>query len=199
MKNLLPLALAAAACLSFHSAVASVVSELTADQKSQLEAGEMLVSESNVEGGAWPKVTVTTFVEAPVARLTALFHDYEAAPSYQPSMVSATVVKKESPNVVDVCYVSKLPIVGENTNTVRNTYSTSGDASIVKWTLLDSTSANVSDGSMTVEPFDGGSLLQYVNYVEPKSKLAILAKGVAVSEAKKTVGEIKAEAEKRAK
>ncbi len=199
MKKLLPLAFAVAACISIHPAAASVVSELTADQKSQLEAGEMLVSESKVEGGSWPKVTVTTLVKAPVATLTALFHDYEAAPSYQPNMVSATVIKKESPNVVDVRYVSKLPIVGENTNTVRNTYSTSGDMSKVQWTLLESTSANVSDGSMTVEPFDGGSVLRYENYVEPKSKLAVLARSAAVGEVKKTVTEIKDEAEKRAK
>ncbi len=198
MKKLLSLTFVLAAAASLQSATASLVSDLSADQKSQLEAGEMLVSQTKVDGGAWPKVTVTTLVKAPVATLTALFRDYESAPSYQPNVVSAKVVKTESANVVDVRYVSKLPVVGENTNTVRNTYSTPGDSSVVKWTLLDSTSANVSDGSMTVEPFDGGSVLRYENYVEPKSKLAILARSAAVGEAKKTVSQIKDEAEKRA-
>ncbi len=199
MKNISPFCAAVAALLSIQPLSADIVGDLSSEQIKKLNAGEMLVSESKVDGGAWPKVSVTTLVEAPVATLTALFRDYEAAPSYQPNMVSATVVDKPSADVVDVKYVSKLPVIGENTNKVRNTYSTSGAQSIVEWKLLDSTSANVSNGSMVVEAFEGGSVLRYENYVEPKSKLAVLAKGAALGEAKKTVRQIKAEAEKRAK
>ncbi len=199
MTKLSPLAFAVLIAVFPPSPVrAGIEAKLSADQLAKLESGEMVVSEKDVEGGAWPQITVFAKIAAPLETVTALFRDYEAAPSYQPNIVAAKVVDQPSANVVDVKYTSKMPIVGESSNTVRNTFSESGDQTIVKWTLLESTTANVSDGSMVVEPFEDGTLLKYTNYVEPKSKLAILAKGAAVGEVKKTVKQIKAEAERRA-
>ncbi len=197
-RKFLPLLFATlVGCGTAPIAFAGLPDGLTADQMAELERGELVVSEQSKPGGPWPEITVITKIDASLATVTALFHDYEAAPDYQPNIVAASVVDKPSAKVVDVRYTSKMPIVGESSNTVRNTFSETADSTTVEWTLLESTTADVSDGSMTVEPFAGGTLLKYTNYVKPKSKLAILARGAAVGEAKKTVRQIKAEAERR--
>jgi hypothetical protein len=181
-----------------HSPFAATSADLSADQIAKLNGGDMIVLEKKMEGGPWPEITVITKVAAPLATITNLFRDYEAAPDYQPNIVATEVVDQPSANVVDVKYTSKMPVVGESSNTVRNTFTETADSTTVKWTLLESTTADVSDGSMVVESFEGGTLLKYTNYVQPKSKLAILARGAAVGEVKKTVRQIKAEAERRA-
>ncbi len=198
-KRIAPAVLAALLSVAAsHSPLAAPSDGLSADQIAKLNDGEMIISEKEEEGGPWPEITVLTKVAAPLATLTKLFRDYEAAPDYQPNIVAAEVVDQPSANVVDVKYTSKMPVVGESSNTVRNTFTETADSTTVKWTLLESTTADVSDGSMVVEPFENGTLLKYTNYVQPKSKLAILARGAAVGEVKKTVRQIKAEAERRA-
>jgi hypothetical protein len=82
---------------------------------------------------------------------------------------------------------------------VENTFSQSGSGVTVQWKLLKSAMADVSDGSLQVEPYKTGSIMRYTNYVKPKFSLAGMAKGAALDSVKTTVTELKAEAEKRAK
>ncbi len=198
-KKISPLAFAAIATALVSAPLSAAgAGELTSAQTAEVDAGELVVSEQEKPGGPWPVITVVTKIAAPLETVTKLFRDYEAAPDYQPNIVAAEVVSQPSANVVDVKYTSKMPVVGESSNTVRNTFTETADSTTVVWTLLESTTADVSDGSMVVESYEGGTLLTYTNYVKPKSKLAILARGAAVGEVKKTVRQIKAEAERRA-
>jgi hypothetical protein len=98
-------------------------------------------------------------------------------------------------------YTQKLPIFGTTNFTVQNTYSESDGGVTVTWKLLKSSMADVSDGSIRVEPYgNGGSIMRYINYVKPKlGALAGMAKGSALDSVKSTVSDLKNEAEKRAK
>lgn len=179
---------------------ADVADSLSGAQLSQLKAGEMVVESKDVPGGVWPQVTIYTLVAAPVATIGGVFRDYAHAPEFQPSIVSATVVAHPSANVYNVEYTQKLPMFGTTKFTVQNTFQTSGDALTVTWKLLKSSMADISDGSLQVEPYGDGSIMRYINYVKPKlGALAGMAKGSALDSVKTTVSELKAEAEKRAK
>ncbi len=174
----------------------SLLKNLSSDQVATLKQGQMVVASENVPGGPWPRLKVYTLVNASVPVIKSVFLDYANAQNYIPNLVSAKVVDRPSANVVDVAYTSHMPIVGNSTSTVRNTYVTKGNALTVDWNLLSSTVADVSTGQLKVEPFGSGSLMRYTNYVVPKSSLAFLAKGVAMNEVKATVAAIKKQAEK---
>jgi hypothetical protein len=198
MRLLLPGVAAFAAVVL--SAKADLAGSLSPAQKKQLDAGQMVVESKDMPGGVWPQVTVYTLVNAPVATIASVFRDYEHAQDFQPSIVSAKVVNQPSPNVCDVQYTQKLPIFGTTTFTVQNTYSNSDGGVTVTWKLLKSAMADVSDGSLRVEPYGNGAIMRYVNYVKPKlGIIAGAAKGEALSSVKQTVSELKAEAERRAK
>lgn len=193
-----PLCLAVLVALA-SSALAGVADKLSADQIAQLDAGGQVVESKNISGGVWPQLTVYTLVNAPVSVITSVFKDYAHAQDFQPSIVSAKVVDQPSPNVYDVEYTQKLPLFGTTSFTVRNTFNQSKGALTVTWTLLKSSMADVSDGSLRAESYGNGSILRYVNYVKPKlGALAGLAKNSALDSVKSTVSELKGEAEKRA-
>jgi hypothetical protein len=179
---------------------AGLADSLSSAQRSELDKGELVVESKNIPGGAWPQLTVYTIVAAPLDVVEDLLSDYKSASTYNPGLVSAKVVATPSPDVKDVEYTEKMPIVGMVSYTVRNTYTYDGNGGLtIAWNLLSSPVASESTGSITVEPFEKGTLLRYVNYVKPKSSLAALAKGAALGSVKKTVLAIKQEAETRAK
>jgi hypothetical protein len=183
------------------SSRADLAGSLSPDQLKQLKAGELVVESKDIPGGVWPQLTVYTLVNAPVAVIDALFRDYAHAQDYQPSIISAKVVAKPAPNVFNVEYTQKLPLFGTTNFTVQNTFSNGKDGGLtVTWKLLQSSMADVSDGSLRVEPYGAGSIMRYVNYVKPKlGFLAGAAKSSAQDSVKSTVTDLKNEAEKRAK
>lgn len=182
------------------AARADLPAQLSADQLKQLKSGQMVVVQKDVPGGPWPQLTVYTLVQAPVATIGAVFRDYDHAQDFQPSIVSAKVIASPSPNVRDVQYTQKLPIFGTTSFTVRNTFTEDASGLDVSWKLLQSAMADVSDGSLRVEPYGSGSIMRYTNYVKPKlGALAGMAKSAALGEVKDTVTALKNEAEKRAR
>jgi len=179
---------------------ADIAGDLSAAQLGQLKKGLMVVVSKDIPGGVWPQLTVYTLVAAPVVTISAVFRDYAHAQDFQPSIVSAKVVSQPSPNVYVVEYTQKLPIFGTTSFTVQNTFSQSGGSLDVQWKLIKSSMADISDGSLRVEPYGTESIMRYVNYVKPKlGALAGLAKGSALDSVKTTVSQLKAESEKRAK
>lgn len=179
---------------------ADLADNLSASQLQQLKNGQLVVESKDIPGGVWPQLTVYTLVNAPVATVAGVFRDYKHAQDFQPDMVSAKVVSRPGPNICDVEYTQKMPIFGTTTFTVQNTYSDSDSGVTVKWKLLKSAMADISEGSLRVEPFGNGSILRYINYVKPKGGfIAGVAKGAALDSVKNTVSALKTEAEKRAK
>ncbi len=178
---------------------ADVAGSLSADQLSQLKGGRMVVESKDMPGGVWPQITIYTLVNAPVATISGVFKDYAHAQDFQPSLISAKVISQPSPNVFNVEYTQKMPLFGTTNVTVQNTFTDSNAGVTVQWKLLKSAMADISDGSLRVEPYGSGSIMRYTNYVKPKFALAGVAKGAALDSVKTTVSELKAEAEKRAK
>jgi hypothetical protein len=185
--------------LFFGSASAQkTLDALSPEQLKQLNSGELVVTSRDIPGGVWPELTVYTKVNAPVSAVGDVFLDYDNAQNYIPNLVSAKVIAQPEPDVRDVEYTSKMPLLGNSTYSVRNWFEKSADGITVRWKLLQSPMAEISVGSLRVEPIDGGCVMRYTNYVKPKSSIAIVAKGAAQSEVRKTVTAIKTEAERRA-
>jgi len=174
---------------------AAMIDELDAAQQAQLKNGQVVVTAADIAGFVWPKLTLYKIVNASPAQMMALFADYAAAPGYTPNMVSAVVTATPKPNVKNVRYTVRVPVLGTISYDVENTFSKNK----VTWDLIQSPLAKSSTGSLRVEPYgDNQTLFSYTNLVEPVTKMAALLKGQARNEAVATINAISSEAEKRA-
>lgn len=172
-----------------------MINELDASQQTQLKQGQVVVISTDVPNFVWPKLVLYKIVNATPAQMMALFADYDAAPGYTPNMVSAVVTGTPKPNVKDVRYTVRVPVLGTISYDVQNTFSKNK----VTWNLIQSPLAKSSTGSLRVEPYGNNqTLFSYTNLVEPVTKMAAMLKGQARSEAVATINAISAEAEKRA-
>lgn len=189
----------AAVVLSISIARADLLSEVPQNAQDELAQGQLVVKSQNVPGAPWPRLMLYQVIDCSPKLLWDLFNDYNAAPSYTPNLISATVVSTNPDGSKDVEYTVKVPIIQRATYTVRNTYSKQGDIRTVAWTLLKSPLAKSSDGSLRLEPYGKNqTLLCYTNLVVPITNLVAGLKNQALQEAKTTVRAIKTEAERRA-
>lgn len=179
-------------------AFAGLRDALDADQIKQLEAGESVTVLNKIEGATWPEIKIYREVNASPAQVADLFTDYEKAPTYIPNMLKAEVIGDLNSKSTDVQYTVKFPILSKVSYVVRNQYAQKGDTYRVSWTLVKSSLAKSSTGSLEVEPMGNHTIFCYTNLAEPITKLAAGLKNQAVGEAQATVEAIAKEAEKRA-
>lgn len=183
------------AVLSLHAGLLDEVQ----DQMGDLKAGQTVVKSEAVPGAPWPELQLYRIVNAPPKVINNLFTDYDAAPDYIPNMIAAKVISDNSDGTKDVQYTVKVPILQKISYTVQNSYVQKGNTYAVKWKLLKSPLAKVSDGSLRVEPYAGGkAIMCYTNLCIPITNLVAGLKNQALNEAKSTVSAIATEAEKRA-
>lgn len=175
----------------------SLIKELTPAQLKSLQAGETVLTSKDLPDEAWPELTLYRLVAAKPAEVFELFNDYASAPSYTPGMISAEVVAEPSPNVKDVRYTVRMPVVSRISYIVRNQYNRRGQTYEVSWNLVESPVASASTGSLTIEPYEGKTLLRYRNHVTPSVPMAGMLKGQAAKEARTTIEAIEAEAARR--
>jgi len=155
---------------------APMLADLDATQRAALDRGDQVVVSRDMPGGVWPELTVYQHVNAPVAAVRDVFLDYDNAHKYIPNLVSARVFNEPEPGVRDIEYTQRLPLLGHSSYTVRNWYENSPTSMTVRWELLESGMAEISDGSLRVEQDGNGCILRYTNYVKPKSSIAIVAR-----------------------
>jgi len=192
--------LAAFIALASPLAQADILSEVPADSKTQLTAGEVVVTSEDIKGAPWPKLVLYQVVDAPPQVLINLLTDYDAAPAYTPGLISAKILATNADGSKDIEYTVKAPLLQKISYSVHNTYVKKGDNFTVNWDLIHSPLAKTSTGSIRVEPYGKNqSLMCYTNFVVPITNLVAGMKGDALKSAKETVAAIKQEAERRAK
>jgi hypothetical protein len=179
------------------SSHASMADALTAEQLKILEEGKTVVTSREIPKEPWPELTLFRVVDASPKAVFDLFNDYESAPSYTPGMTKAEVIGQPERSAKDVRYTVKVPVLGSISYVVRNFYSSAGETYEVRWELVESPMASASNGALTIEPFDGKTLLRYRNHVTPSVPMAGVLKGQARKEAETTIESIGREAERR--
>jgi len=171
---------------------------LSSPQVEMLKQGKTVVTSKEIPKEAWPELTLFRVVNASPKEVFDLFNDYESAPSYTPGMIKAEVIAEPDPKAKDVRYTVRVPVLGNISYVVRNFYSQKGGVFEVRWELVESPMASASTGSLTIEPYNGKTLLRYRNHVTPSVPMAGMLKGQARKEAETTIEAIGKEAERRA-
>ncbi len=192
-----PLTLLLAALAFSAPATGAMVEELSAADRSKLEAGESVLITVEKPGATWPEVRIYRKVKATPEGVTALFLDYENANSFIDNLKSAVVENEPDANTKDVRYTVKLPVIFTISYLVRNRYEKTPEGYTVHWNLLEALFAKSAVGSLRVEPHGDITVICYTNHVEPATRLVAGLRGHAIKEASNTVDAIVAEAERR--
>lgn len=177
---------------------ATIVEELSQQDRNKLESGGNVLVTVEKEGAVWPEVRIYRKVKATPQGVTDLFLDYEHANTFIENLDSAKVEKEPDANTKDVRYTVRLPVIFTINYLVRNRYEKTQDGYKVSWHLLEPPfAAKSAVGSLRVEPHGDKAVICYANHVEPATRLIAGLRGHAIKEASKTVDAIVKEAEKR--
>lgn len=179
------------------SASASMLTELSDQDRAKLESGQSVVATIEKPDAIWPEVRIYRKVKATPQGVTDLFLDYEKADTFIDNLESAVVEKKPDANTKDVRYTVRLPVLFTISYLVRNRYEKTPEGYTVHWDLLESLFAKSAKGSLRVEPHGDTAVICYANHVEPATRLVAGLRGQALKEASKTVDAIVKEAERR--
>lgn len=192
--RILPLALATLFPLL---AVAGIRTELTPTQLNDLERGQQVVVKEEVEGRPWPRLRIYQKVAATPEEVLAVFCDYAQATTFVPDVIKSEISRMISPCVLEVDYQIDIPMLPDESYTTRNSLSSSGDSYKVAWVLVRALQTKASEGTLRVEPAEGGALLCYTNLVTPGSSMASLLRIPAIERMKTTVAAIVKKVEKQ--
>lgn len=192
--RILPLALATLFPLL---AVAGIRTELTPTQLNDLERGQQVVVKEEVEGRPWPRLRIYQKVAATPEEVLAVFCDYAQATTFVPDVIKSEISRMISPCVLEVDYQIDIPMLPDESYTTRNSLSSSGDSYKVAWVLVRALQTKASEGTLRVEPAEGGALLCYTNLVTPGSSMAGLLRIPAIERMKTTVAAIVKKVEKQ--
>jgi hypothetical protein len=160
-------------------AVRASAQELDAVQRAAIDAGRQVVVSEKVPGSSWPRVTVYQFFPGSTEEAAAVFADYERHVSFMPNVKQSRISRTVDSVTVEVDYVLNVPIVSDESYTVRDHLTSSGPDSgstarsyRVEWTLVRASSTKAADGEARFEPRRDGTLMTYRNLVVPGSRLA---------------------------
>lgn len=152
---------------------------LSASQRDALDAGRPVVITDDVAGVAWPRVTVLRVIPGPPDEAAAVFADYARHATYLPNVLRSEVSRVVDSVTAEVSYVLSVPIVADESYTVRNTIT--ADAALdprqprayrIAWTLVRASSTKAADGEARFESYRGGTLFTYRNLVVPGGRIA---------------------------
>ena len=188
-----------AACLTaLPAATAGVLEDLSRDQQSDLEKGDLIVLEQDIPGKPWPRVRIYKRIKATPEEVAAVFFDYDQAKTYIPDVLESKISKRIAPCVVEVDYEVNVPILRDEAYTARNEMKALSESYQVSWTLLRALQTKAAEGNLLIEPFENGSsVIRYTNLVTPSSGMAKILKGPALFRMQKTVLAIGEKVEKQ--
>ncbi|MEI8294177.1 MAG: SRPBCC family protein [bacterium] len=179
---------AAAMLASLVTSTANLLADLSATQQQQVAKGELVEREEEIPDKPWPRLRIYKRIHASPEEVAAVFFDYEQAKTYIPDVLDSKISKKISPAVMEVDYAIDVPILRDEAYTARNEMKALDGGYVASWTLLRALQTKSAEGSLRIEPFEGGgSVIRYANLVTPSSGMAKILRGPALARMQKTV------------
>jgi hypothetical protein len=192
------------ACASV--AHADMYSNLGPDDQSAIDHDQQVApAPEDVDGSAWPRVTIYQRVAATPAQAASVMFDYALHKTmFGPAMANGKVSKPGitastpvTPGAAasDINYTMVFPSVlgialPDEHYTVHDVLSAYGDGAFqIAWTMVKASSMKDTTGVVKFEPLPGGyTLVGYTNFISPpRPPLAKLIKSMYVQQVKDTV------------
>jgi len=182
-------------CLAQKSDIAK---EVTSEELAQMEKGELVVKTKEVEGSAWPEITIYSIVQgASALESMGLFSALDYQKDYVPNIIQSKPVKHISAVEVLTEYEMHVPFPLANAHythgSVVHQYS---DDYELTWYKVSSTSTDDVKGSAYFSAYKNGTLFRYRSYIKPKSMFGSFVKKIMLKDVKNTIQAIRNHIEK---
>jgi hypothetical protein len=171
---------------------ADIFGGLSPDDQAKVNNGEQAVVTEDVDGSAWPNVTVYQRVEATPDEVAAVMFDYSLHKSMFDSLTESTPVKKDAKET-DVKYTMTFPkVLGislpDEHYVVHDVLAPMDGGYQISWTMVKASSMKDCSGSAKFEKLGNGTLVAYNNFINPpRPSLAKLIVSMAVTRVQDTV------------
>ena len=165
---------------------------VTTGEEQELTQSNMVRKVNWKEGYIWPEVRILTVLDhLPQDNLNE-FLNFETHKTYIPDMLESKVIKKISPNELNVYFEMEMPWpVKKTTHVTHNLITKNTDGSYtLKWNLVKADMLSATDGFMRFYPYKGKTLLEYVSHIVPNSSLASMFKNRVADDVEKSVKKI---------
>lgn len=177
-----------------------VIKELTKDGMDQLEKGELVVNTREIEGSAWPEITIYTLIQnsTPLEAM-GIFSALDYQKDYVPNVIKSKPVKHISAVEVVTEYEMHVPFPLPNAQYTHGSvvHQYENDYELT-WYKISSTSTEEVKGSAYFSPYknENKTLFRYRSYIKPKSIFGSLVKKIMLEDVKKTILAIRTHIEK---
>lgn len=175
-----------------------VIKELTAEELAAAIKGDLIVKTRDIEGSAWPEITVYSFVQGTSAlEAMGLFSALDYQKDYVPNILKSKPVKHVSAVEVLTEYEMDVPFPLSNAHyTHGSIVHQYGEDYELTWYKVTSTSTDEVKGSAYFSPYNNGALFRYRSYIKPKSIFGSLVKKIMLKDVKNTIQAIRSHIEK---
>lgn len=174
-----------------------LIKELNAGEIAQIEKGELILKTKEVEGSAWPEITLYSFVEASALEAMGIFSALDYQKEYVPNVIKSKPIKHISPVEVLTEYEMHVPFPLSNAHYIHGSIVHQYDEDYeLTWYKVESTSTDDVKGSAYFSPYKNGSLFRYRSFIIPKSLFGSLVKKIMLRDVKNSILSIRSHIEK---
>lgn len=182
---------------------AEVVKELSPDEVAQIEKGELVMKTKEIEGSAWPEITLYSLVSgASALEAMGIFSALDYQKEYVPNVIQSKPIKHVSAVEVLTDYEMHVPFPLSNAHYVHGSvvHQYDSDDYELTWYKVTSTSTEEVKGSAYFSNYNQngktGALFRYRSYIKPKSVLGSLVKKIMLKDVKNSILAIRSHIEK---
>lgn len=181
--------------LAFGDLVPS--NELTKDELSRLDKGELIMKTREVPGSAWPEITQYLKVAATPLESMAIFSALDYQKDYVPNVIKSKPVKHISAVEVLTEYEMHVPFPLSNAHYTHGSivHKFNNDYEL-SWYKVESSSTEEVIGSSYFIPYQNATLWRYRSYIKPKSMFGSMVKKIMLKDVAKSIASIRSHIEK---
>jgi len=162
--------------------------ELTKEEMSQLESGELILKTSEIEGSAWPEITQYLIVKASALETMGIFSALDYQKDYVPNVLKSKPIKHLSAVEVLTEYEMHVPFPLPNAHYTHGSIIHQYDEDYeLTWYKVESSSTEEVKGSAYFTPYKNFTLFRYRSFIKPKSIFGSLVKKMMLRDVKNSV------------
>ncbi len=184
-------------CHNVYAQKITSQNDLSPAELSNLENGEQVMKTKEVEGSAWPEITIYSLIEASPLETMGIFSALDYQKNYVPNVIKSKPIKHISATEVLTEYEMHVPFPLSNAHYVHGSivHRYENDYELT-WYKVSSTSTEEVRGSAYFSFYKSKTLFRYRSYIRPKSIFGGLVKKMMFKDVQKTISSIKEHTEK---
>jgi hypothetical protein len=174
-----------------------ILKEINEKELIKLEEGGLIIRTKEVDGSAWPEITIYTLIEATPLEAMGIFSALDYQKDYVPNIIKSKPIKHISPTEVLTEYEMHTPFPLSNALYTHGSIVHQHHEDFeLTWYKVKSSSTEIATGSAYFSPYKKVTMFRYTSYIKPKSIFGALVKKMMLADIQKSILAIRSHIEK---